>query len=166
MAEAGTFLGEVERGLRRFGAMSWPWKTAWAAMFTVIVAGSTLFLFGETIFGSSRATIDQYNRDALEGTDLYPGSVQVQVRVRETTVDGTVVRLREELYATPDSSSDVREFYVQHPPSRLRGVTFALMPPRFRWPDDPGVETLNGAAVPAETTFVLVAGQRYVDGWF
>ncbi|MGI8926544.1 MAG: hypothetical protein ACR2HN_07845 [Tepidiformaceae bacterium] len=144
---------------------------AWAggALLTlVVVGGMVLFLFGETLFGSSRSTIDAYNRDALASAPVYPGAQLVQVRVHEArTSDGTLVRFREHLYATSARPDEVRQFYADNRPSAVRGVSVAIARPGFRWPEGPGVTSHASPATGEDITlFVLMAGQRYVEGAF
>jgi hypothetical protein len=144
----------------------WLWLSAACLAGFAALAAVTLFLFGETLFGSSRSTIDDYNRDALAAAPVPPWARLVAWRTFEQrTDDGTVVRYREQVYVTGRSADEVRAFYGEHPLPAARGVSLGFLPP-WQKPPPPGY-TIVAAPGDGETTaFALRAGQRVVRGKF
>jgi hypothetical protein len=89
-----------------------------------------VFWFGEDVTGSSRSVIDDYNRRALDATQLPADATLVQSRVyEETDADGRVIRYLARLYVTSLPYEEVRDHFRTQPAPRFGGVTVEFLPP-------------------------------------
>jgi hypothetical protein len=78
----------------------------------VVLMGSVLFLFGENLFGSDRATIDSYNRELLSSCETPPGSMLVRAFVLGLNdQDGEPLRSLTHVYASPLDAEELADFY-------------------------------------------------------
>lgn len=86
-------------------------------MVTVLVGGLVLFglaifMFGQDLFGSDRATIDDYNQQVLESCDLPEESTLVRKNVQNVTVStDRRVRAMTYIWASALSAQDTAAFY-------------------------------------------------------
>jgi hypothetical protein len=100
-----------------------------------LLTGSVMFVVGEDLFGSDRATIDSYNREVLSSCDLPPGSTLVRSYILGLNdPDGEPLRSLTHVYASQRDAEELVDFYGLEGPgvtarvSRERACKFGQLP--------------------------------------
>ena len=125
----------------------------------VILLGTVIFLFGEDLFGSDRASIDEYNQTVLESCDLPPDSTLLRTNIKHVTLaDGQRLRAMTYIWASPLPAQDVAAFYEAPGPgvwtrvSEERACRFSQRPTLLlleRWTEGSGpIEAATQTAGP------------------
>jgi hypothetical protein len=126
------------------------------------LAAVVVFMFGEDLFGSDPATIDDYNREVLESCELPEDSTLVRTYIlRESDAAGQRLRTMSYIWASPLTADDVAAFYGAPRPgvwtevSEQRACRFGQRPVVLvleRWTDGAGpIDVSRQTAGPADT---------------